>query len=283
MGSKALWISAGLLAAAPMAGQVPASERIPVTDPVELIRMGFPGDAKGVFLWSKLAPASGGPVARKAAETWGPAAGYTAMGAHDLQTSFANMHSSFESMWCPQPYEYDHSTRAQLDLPDGAELLQLQFWGYDDHPQYGLNVTLHEICQPAGLDSPVVTVIASADTFGAIGHYYGFAPIGGVTVNNRDCGYALRVEFAPSDSVCFTDSIQARKFQIVWQRQVHPAPPSATFGDVPTGHMFFQFVEALAKSGITGGCGNGNFCPDQPLKRGQMAAFLAKALGLEWP
>jgi|GEM_PF-1313356 len=63
---------------------------------------------------------------------------------------------------------------------------------------------------------------------------------------------------------------------------VSPAPGVATFGDVPTNHPFFQYVEALAASGVTAGCGNGNFCPDQPLTRGQMAVFLSKALGLSW-
>ena len=63
---------------------------------------------------------------------------------------------------------------------------------------------------------------------------------------------------------------------------VSPAPATATFNDVPTNHPFFQYVEALASSGITAGCGNGNFCPDQPLTRGQMAVFLSKALGLNW-
>jgi hypothetical protein len=65
--------------------------------------------------------------------------------------------------------------------------------------------------------------------------------------------------------------------------QVSAPPGTATFGDVPTGHPFFQYVEALNASGITAGCGNGNFCPDAPLTRGQMAVFLSKALGLQWP
>jgi hypothetical protein len=68
-----------------------------------------------------------------------------------------------------------------------------------------------------------------------------------------------------------------------YKLQVSPAPGVATFGDVPTNHPFFQYVEALAKSGITGGCGSGNYCPDAPLTRGQMAVFLAKGLGLQWP
>jgi hypothetical protein len=44
----------------------------------------------------------------------------------------------------------------------------------------------------------------------------------------------------------------------------------------------FQYIEALAASGITGGCGGGNFCPDSPVTRRQMAIFVAKALGLSY-
>ncbi len=68
-----------------------------------------------------------------------------------------------------------------------------------------------------------------------------------------------------------------------YQLQVSPAPGTATCGDVLTSHPFFQFVQALAASGITGGCGGGNFCPDNFVTRGQMAVFLSKALGLQWP
>jgi len=52
---------------------------------------------------------------------------------------------------------------------------------------------------------------------------------------------------------------------------------------VPTSSPQFQFIEALYASGVTAGCGSGNYCPDAPLTRGQMAVFLAKALGLQWP
>ena len=43
--------------------------------------------------------------------------------------------------------------------------------------------------------------------------------------------------------------------------------------------------EALKASGITGGCSVSPplFCPADPLTRGQMAVFLAKALGLHRP
>jgi S-layer homology domain len=70
--------------------------------------------------------------------------------------------------------------------------------------------------------------------------------------------------------------------RITWRRPVSPLPSAPTFADVPDSHPFYQFIEALAASGITGGCGGGNFCPQNALTRGQMAAFLAKALGLHW-
>ena len=57
---------------------------------------------------------------------------------------------------------------------------------------------------------------------------------------------------------------------------------TARFTDVPTNAQFFREVEALAESGITLGCTATTFCPDAPLTRRQMAAFLARALGLYW-
>lgn len=90
----------------------------------------------------------------------------------------------------------------------------------------------------------------------------------------------LGVEVAPSGGTQFFGSVQ-----VWWKRSVSPAPVAASFNDVPTNHPFFQFIEALKSSGITGGCNAAPplFCPDSPVTRGQMAVFLAKALGLHWP
>jgi cytochrome c peroxidase len=51
------------------------------------------------------------------------------------------------------------------------------------------------------------------------------------------------------------------------------------FADVPASDPFCGFIERLAEDGITGGCGNGNFCPNEPVTRGQMAVFIESALG----
>jgi hypothetical protein len=56
-----------------------------------------------------------------------------------------------------------------------------------------------------------------------------------------------------------------------------PPPCAGTFGDVPCPSIFADWIEALAAEGITGGCGGGNYCPQNPVRRDQMAVFLLKA------
>lgn len=78
-------------------------------------------------------------------------------------------------------------------------------------------------------------------------------------------------------------SVSLTRGEVWWHRTVSPGPVVADFGDVPTSDPRYNFIEAIFKAGITVGCGSGNYCPDAPLTRGQMAVFLAKALGLYWP
>jgi hypothetical protein len=95
--------------------------------------------------------------------------------------------------------------------------------------------------------------------------------------------YMLFARWGVNGVQAFGPGIQLRQARLLFRRQVSPAPASATFNDVGVGHPYFQFIEALAASGITAGCGGGAYCPDAALTRGQMAVFLAKALGLHWP
>jgi len=56
-----------------------------------------------------------------------------------------------------------------------------------------------------------------------------------------------------------------------------------TFSD-DDGNVHESAIEAIAKKGITRGCNppaNDRFCPDSVVSRGQMAAFLVRALGLK--
>jgi hypothetical protein len=51
----------------------------------------------------------------------------------------------------------------------------------------------------------------------------------------------------------------------------------ATFADVPPSNPFFDYVEAIARTGVTAGCGGSYFCPSSSVSRAQMAVFLLKA------
>jgi hypothetical protein len=58
---------------------------------------------------------------------------------------------------------------------------------------------------------------------------------------------------------------------------VAPDATGTVFNDVPVTHMFAKWIEQLAAEGITGGCGGGNYCPNSPVTREQMAVFLLVA------
>jgi hypothetical protein len=62
-----------------------------------------------------------------------------------------------------------------------------------------------------------------------------------------------------------------------------PACTSQAFADVPCASPFAPWVNELARRGITGGCGNGAFCPAITVTREQMAVFLSTAFGLPVP
>jgi hypothetical protein len=61
---------------------------------------------------------------------------------------------------------------------------------------------------------------------------------------------------------------------------------SPIFEDVDDDNIFAGDVAWLREAGITAGCNpptNDRFCPDDAVTRGQMAAFLGRALGLDGP
>jgi Zn-dependent metalloprotease len=56
-----------------------------------------------------------------------------------------------------------------------------------------------------------------------------------------------------------------------------PPATGTKFSDVPANYWAAKFIEELARTGITSGCGGGKFCPDKEVTRAQMAVFLLAA------
>ncbi len=168
---------------------------------------------------------------------------------------------------------------APLHLPHGARIETMRAFYYNNSAE-DLSVYLAYIQDD---DAPLVANVAAVGSSGTPG-YSSTSVAVGHTLNNFPSGVELDGErnyfvevFLPS-----SPDLALRGVRFTWRRQVSPAPQTATFGDVPTDNAQFQYIEALAASRIIAGCGNGNYCPDNPLTRGQMAVFLAKALGLHW-
>jgi hypothetical protein len=52
-------------------------------------------------------------------------------------------------------------------------------------------------------------------------------------------------------------------------------PPDAMFNDI-SGNLFYSWIQKMGQLGITLGCGGGQYCPDSPVTRGQMAVFIMR-------
>ena len=81
---------------------------------------------------------------------------------------------------------------------------------------------------------------------------------------------------------CGTSSVTRAQMAVFLLKAEHGetfVPPSCSgvFTDVPCpGGFAVDWIEQLALEGITGGCGDGTFCPSIPVRRDQMAVFLLK-------
>ena len=159
---------------------------------------------------------------------------------------------------------------AGVRLPAGASITGLEVAGCDNGVD-AINANLFECLDP----DASCPILASVNSTGSPGcGYFGVGLSGVPNVDNLANTYLVRVGLGSNQTL--------RSVRVFYRKVVSPPPATATFGDVPPSDPRFRFVEALAQAGITGGCGGGNYCPDAPLTRGQMAVFLAVALGLYW-
>ena len=92
-----------------------------------------------------------------------------------------------------------------------------------------------------------------------------------------------------TDAYCSANSVTRAQMAVFLLKSRYgsehvPVPATGTvFGDVPADAFAAAWIEELAALGVTGGCGNGNYCPGDPVTRAQMAVFLLKArLGADY-
>jgi hypothetical protein len=273
------------LPAAAAIAQVPDSVRIPITDPALIARLApsFPPETKLYMLPGALEstrPASADDPRQAPHWFGGVDFGATTLSGNEFDPiGTAEVDKNLSSVRFVGITGSPRFAVATLHLDTGVRWDGVLWWALDNSAQT-LSLNLIEVCHPFAAGGPTVTLLASGSTTGSSGNEWRFTGIPSpVTIQNGLCSYLLSLQVTGVDA----NFIVFERARAGWFRQVSPAPAMASFDDVPTTHPFFPFIEALYAAGITGGCGNDNFCPDQPLTRGQMAVFLSVALGLHWP
>jgi S-layer homology domain len=178
---------------------------------------------------------------------------------------------------------------APLALPEGALLEKICLYANDSDPNLEVIAYLFAVKLVPGGEDPFYAGLGFFVESDSDGGYGSFCA-------TTSPSYTVRGKF-DIDGDGITDAVAYYAYvllqtnaqspfgfgglQITWKRQVSP-PTSQTFEDVPTSDQGFDYIEALAASGITAGCSVHDYCPDATLTRRQMAVFLAKALGLHW-
>jgi len=182
-------------------------------------------------------------------------------------------------------YGYVHRTggdnyfTSTLDLPAGAVIKSMTLFYYDDNASFNIGWSLwmippdhtnagYEMLFPYTSGTPGYGTM-SVDPYHEASQLHVF--------DNYNI-YSLSIYLPATDH-----SLSFKGVRIKYQRQISPEPLTASFTDVPTTHGFFRNIEALAASGITTGFSDGTYRPNEFVTRGQMAAFLSRALGLHHP
>ena len=139
------------------------------------------------------------------------------------------------------------------------------------------------VSQTGAAANPFITWSVSADQH-RLGGYYGFSWLNDVRVVDRN-------ESGSVATVSLKGIISGRPAELSTTgysvRDVLGLPSSyfeievqPRFTDVASDHPFGGEILGLSEMGITGGCSADRFCPGRDVTRGEMAAFLVRALDL---
>ena len=236
---------------------------------------------------------SPGPALAEDADAFGPNPQYTVISSSQWQVMDSATHTkraAFGYMEIDKAAPTFRGYRTQLDLPAGANVSYVAIFVRDDDTSCDWYLSFHRYEAGSEPNPPHSEVLAatSYDTHG----YGALVRFVDVTIRARDDvdgdGISHPVAYILSAGIGDTcDGDPAHPMMLFgaligWKRTVSSPPADPTFADVDADHWAFPFVEALAASGITAGCGGGNYCPEDPITRAEMAVYLAAALGLHW-
>jgi len=162
------------------------------------------------------------------------------------------------------------ATAGQQDagtVTGGAFTLRGGFWG---GAGVGCGAPTPSITAPKSVVVGATGVAASATTIA--GATYAWTLAGGsitsgqgthqIALSAGSPGTTMNLTVKDTVGAC-TSPVSSRKIQV-------------DFLDVPPSDTFHDYVDTLARNGVTAGCGGGNYCRNASVTRAQMAVFLLK-------
>jgi hypothetical protein len=133
---------------------------------------------------------------------------------------------------------------------------------------------------PAGTPGVPVTLVvrfndvADSNIFEAF--IYGAAGAGIMMGGPPNCPAGV-LDFCPNNPVTRAD-MAGYIFRAMHGKNTPPPVYQNIFGDVTFNDYNSFYIQGIYDDGITAGCGNGNYCPNDINKRKQMSVFIVKAV-----
>jgi spore germination protein YaaH len=156
-------------------------------------------------------------------------------------------------------------------IPSTKVTIGLPWYGYDWRGTAGVGVTYTQAMATAQANGAAISRDPNGElTYAYADHIVYFQDATSYTTKvNR-----VRTKYPQIDS--FAHWRLGQEDPDTWAA-VKSYLDGSSFSDVPPTHPFYSFVEAISRNGITSGCGDGKYCPDTSITRGQMSVFLLRA------
>jgi hypothetical protein len=136
------------------------------------------------------------------------------------------------------------------------------------------DASFREEISPSNLGAAKNWTLHVGESFADVPRASGFYRFVETLLHRGITGGCNAAEYCPSSS---TTRQQMAVFVLVAKEGAGYTAPACTtpmFNDVPASSPFCPWIEELARRGVVGGCGGGNYCPSAPVNRQQMAVFV---------
>jgi hypothetical protein len=139
---------------------------------------------------------------------------------------------------------------------------------------FGCAFTLDQLHQSFAANGGTGTVTITAPNAGCVWAASTSSSFITITSGSEGSGNGM-VHFSVAPN--FNQSIRSDTITVAGQ--AFTVYQGINFPDVPSNNPFYTEIGKLSARGVTLGCGNGNYCPNDSVTREQMAAFIIRAMG----